>query len=440
MNLKPFNYVIGDIETGSIFEHITVGDIWDSCLCAVVRALYYERASSDLPFRLGYPNAPELVENQVSVVAVSDWFQCDHLKKKGRLVPAAGALKKYGVECRAFVQEDIHAGLIAMKSRIDSRYFVGLLPQVSPWFFREKLLSDGEKQMLMSILNNDDVILNQKLREFIERINLETKLKVAQMDAFISNLLENKLQKHKEREEELLSLMSECEERMRSLMSEYTEVSSRIIGIRGSHNDDDISLFASSFVSNPNCQVESINGSKITFIATGLLSNFDKSAYEAISRTYGSSLYESCYLRTVQHDVFKAFLDEVTLGKRYRLNLAGKFTLDFASNTYALCRTSDNVLHENAMPNPHIAHYICAGGFAAMFNEAFRRGDYLEVLDIIFSEVQNINWSDSSPVGKFSNDIFKRYWKHPCVFDKVEKKFISPSDLVKILEVKQNGE
>lgn len=438
MKLKPCNYVLDDIETGSIFEHITVGDVWDSCLCAVVRALYYERASSDLPFRLGYPNAPELVENQVSVVAVSDWFQCDHLKKKGRLVPAAGALKKYGVECRAFVQEDIRAGLIAMKSHIDTRFFVGLLPQVSPWFFKDKMLRDSEKEMLLAALNNDDDALNQKLQEFVIRIDLNTKLKIAKIDLFISKLLENKLKKHMERESELLRRISECEDRIRDLMSEYTDTANQILGIKSSHSDCNVSLFANSFISNPNCHIVSIDGSKITFTATGFLSNFSKSAYEAVSRTFGSSLYDYCRVGSIQKNVFKSFLDEVTFGRRYRLNLSGRFTLDFASNTFILHNTGSGALHENAVPNPHIAHYACAGGFWPLFNDAFRRGDYLEVLDIVFSEVQNINWTDPSPLRCFSEDICRLYWCRPCVWDKAEKKFIAPSDLAKSLEVNQD--
>lgn len=421
-----------------LFPYIDTYASWGSePIHVAARVIYHDRATQECPFKVRVSDKLSFEENCITISVVRDWFACDDLKKKGRAVAAAGALKKFNIDCKAFVCEDMRSGVIALSKNYETRLLISLFPQVTPWFFKGKPLSESEKQLLMATLTGDSDTFNRIVKEFVDSHHLESKIKVLQMNNFVSSLLENKLRVFKAKEERLLSEISDCEDRIRQKMAEYTEVCNTVLGIKGSHQNDEVKQFAEAFASNPNCFIDSISGGTVTFVATGFLTNFSRPAYEAVSKTTDSCLYEYASMNRISKTVLKAVLDEVVLGKRYRVNLSGKFKIDFLSNTVTLIRTYDAKQRDNAMPNPHISHYTCAGGFMARYNEAFRDGDYMEVLDIVFSEVQNINWTDYSPVSRFGQDLCGDYWKQPCVWDKVEKKFITPADLAAILEVRE---
>lgn len=422
-----------------LFSHIDTGEFWhgDYVVHAAARILYYNRASEEHPFKLVFSSNLTFQKDCVAVVYVNDWHECSKLKQDGKVVNAAGALKKFNVDCRAFINEELRAGIIAIQKDINYQYLVSLLPQMTPWFFRENLLAETEKELLLAALTSDSDKFNAIVQDFVNGIKLDAKIKTAQLEKFVGGLLEVKLKRLNEREERILSDMRNYEDRIRNLMAEYTEISSQIIGIKNSHDDDMAKEFAQAFAANKNCHISEISGAQITFVATGHLTNFSKPAYESLARATDSCLYSSCAYAGVSKTMFKQLMDEVILGKRYRINLSGKFKLDFGANNYTLCNTNSSTLHENAIPNPHITRYQCAGGFAAMYVEAFRSGDYLEVLDIVFSEVQNLNWTDYTVISVFANYLCSSYWRKSCIWDKAEQKYISPADLIKILEAEE---
>lgn len=433
------NSVLFERDVKDLFPYINTEEFWygDNVVHAAARILYCNRASEEHPFNLIFSNNLAFQKDCVVIAYVADWHECSKLKQNGKVVNAAGALKKFNVDCRAFINEELRAGIIVLQKDINYQYLVSLLPQMTPWFFRENLLTETEKELLLAALTSDSDKFNSIVRDFVSSINLDAKIKTAQLEKFVGGLLEVKLKRLNEREERVLNDMRNYEERIRNLMAEYTEITANIMGIKNSHDDDMAKEFAQAFASNKNCHISEISGAQITFVATGHLTNFSKPAYETLSRTADSCLYSSCAYAGVSKELFKRFMDEVVLGKRYRINLSGKFKLDFGANNYTLCSTNSSTLHENAIPNPHITRYQCAGGFAAMYVEAFRSGDYLEVLDIVFSEVQNLNWTDYTVINVFADYLCGSYWRKPCIWDKTEQKYISPADLIKILEAEE---
>ena len=408
---------------------------------AVARILYCNRATKESPLQIQKINGAAFCENTVFVAFIEDWFECDILKKNGKIVPAAAALNRFKIEAKAFINEELKSGVIAVKRHA---YFnpllLTLLPQVTPWFFKDKPLTEWEKEFLMSLLKDEESVYDSKVSEFSAQINLESLIKKAKLEKFVGDLLQRKINTLVLQEKSIIEKMVSYEDEIRLLQAELTEVGQKIIGIKSTHEDDSVASFANAIATNKNCIVKNYSNAELDIVVMGHLVNFSKTAYESISRSYNSCFYSSCaYSSTVTKQLFHRMMDELLLGKKYRINLAGEFKIDFSKNNIRLLRTYGSVLHENAIPNPHIAHYACAGGFMAMYNEAFRSGDYLEVLDVAFSEVQNINWTDYSPVGAFMEDLCALYWGRPCVWNKEDKKYITPHDLADILRQEVEG-
>lgn len=393
-------------------------------------ALYCKRASADNPISFLYPAIEDIkpTKNTVFFVGAKDLFEYADFKNFGKEVKEAFALKKLGLEAKAFVNEDIRSGLIVVDTNsisVDTAcHSVMLLPKVTPWFFKENPLTQFEIELLKS---------NGRIDRYAKKILLEydltEKFYCFKMGKFVDSLLERKVSDLMREEKSLLVKMAEQEEALRALQKKYDRINHEIIGVKASHDANKIEEFLNVLTNNPNCQVTKFSGATIELVITGYLTNFSKTAYEAVSREKRSVLFLDHY-----DPCKKKMFDELILGNRYKINFAGKFIFDFGTNHISLCRTYSDKLAENTIPNPHIAQYACAGGFAQLYREA--AGDYLETLDIAFSEVQNLNWTDTSPVFMFAKWIDSNYWSVKCVWDKMNKTYISPEELYQTIQQK----
>lgn len=413
-------------EFNQCFPYINVNSALQLTPYAI--ALYCRRASADNPITFLCPSIRDIkpTKNTVFFARVNDLFEYADFKNFGKEVKEAFALKKLGVEAKAFVNEDIRSGLVVIdaNSTNTEHYFVMLLPKVTPWFFKENPLTQFEIELLKSNGRSD-----RYTKKIILEYDLAEKFYCFKMGKFVDSLLERKVSNLMSEEKSLLVKMAEQEEALRALQRKYDRINHEIIGVKASHDANKIEEFLNVLTNNPNCQVTKFSGATIEFVITGYLTNFSKTAYEAVSREKRASLYLGNY-----DPCKKKMFDELILGNRYKINFAGKFIFNFETNHISLCRTHSDKLAENTIPNPHIAQYACAGGFAQLYREA--AGDYLETLDIAFSEVQNLNWTDTSPVSTFAKWIDSDYWSVQCVWDKVNKTYISPEELYQTIQQK----
>jgi len=416
-----------------LYPHIDISALWDTeyPMITVARILYGERTSEENRIYIRKANGyGGWFENSVLLNTVDDVNVAAEWFAGGREVPAAAALRKFNVEARAFINEELRAGVINIKRGRNTEPVVYMLfPQVTQWMFKDKPITDWEKKFLLSLSGSGNEYTNM-VQEHIAERNISMMIKKRQFDNFVGKLLDIKLETQTRMEKETLVQIKNHESAIRDLLAKYTDICNQIAGIKAGHADDSISDFKTMFLNNPNCFLKQITGSTVVFYLNGFVTNFDEEAYEAVSRETDSSLYSNSGRCPATRRQLKTMFDELFLGNRYRLNLFGGFTLDFARNTIRLidgCNCDEAM--RNAMPNPHIVYYQCGGGFTSLHNVALMRGDYAEVLDIAFSQVQNINWSDYSPVSRFAEGFYTTYWNKPCIWDKRQSQFIAPEDL-----------
>lgn len=434
-------------EARQLFPQIDTSDFHDSdyLFHTTMRILYADHATEECPIklRLFWGDWPGFERNTIQIVFDGQEIgkNAKELCKTASEVEATAIFMRYKMELKAFVKEDLRCGVVFVNGLATNKehYILSLFARLSPWFFKENSLTTIERELLTCLLKDNASDFNALAEKWSLERNIESQIQNIQFKEFISKLLERKQQRYTEKEKSLISEIQNTEDTLRVLYREYNEISAMLLGIKDKHDDDAVNDFANVFRSNPNCKLIKARGTQIEFVLTGFITNFNESTYRSVSRETQSVLYQGSRTAGIDVNVFKKMLDELMLGNRYRLNCAGKFVLDFGSNTIALQHTYSNRIANHAMPNPHIAHFTCMGGFAALYNSAFKSGDYMEVLDIAFSEVQNVNWADYSPVSKLGQDLAGNYWNVECVWDKKENKFIKPSELMNILKGAENG-
>lgn len=419
---------------GCAFEYGSMGIVW-----AVARILYGSRTSADEPIRISYA-MPAEGRNTVQIRFCDDvnaYSPPDGWKP----LNVAGILARYKIQAKAYISRELQSSVIVASWGADARYLLSLLPRLTPWAFHDAPPTEWEKKFVYSLLATSDADFLSMVDEYARRENLSAKIEGAQLTAFLDGLLDAKTRDLEVESEQIRLDMVRYEEAIRELLTRQTDVFNRLLGIRAGHNNEAIQEFKAVFMGNPNCHVIQADKSTLVFGVVGFITNFNETTYQIISRELHSTLYDSWGALTNSREVLKCVYDELFLGDRYRINTYGAVELNLECGTAALSRrriVGDWI--RNAIPNPHMVHYHCPGGFGALYNHAMQAGDYAEVLEIAFSEVQNVNWADSVVVRKFADDICSNRSNTPCIWDKQEKQFITPCELAKRKEAEQLAE
>lgn len=339
--------------------------------------------------------------------------------------------QKCGVCVRVFVNRELRCSHMYVENAFigdgaEARALGALLPQAAPWMFATAALTDWEKELCTSLLAARPASAEDKIKQYFEeRSFFDAKLKQAQIRGFVDGLLEAKLSALKLQEATIHSLILEAEQKHNELMAEQHSIALKILGVRAEHRDSSLEDFVTAFVANPNCQVVAASGASLTIAVAGTITNHNESTYRVMAREKNSPLYPTY----CDASLLQLVWDELFLKDRYRIQCSGAISIRLDGGYVEIVRGEAGNF-PNAMPNPHMYHYACAGGFKAMYREAMERNDCADVLDIAFSEVKNINWADSTVVGHFAQDVLG-YWRNKaCIWDKDEKVFITPQTLM----------
>lgn len=427
-------------DAGAYFPYIDIEECRNMLMAVAVRILYKSRVDENTAFgivreRLG--NAPETL-----YLYLADYDEYARMATPQGFTPvnAVQILKKYGIEAKGWINEERHISYLVVHnfSSSLSKQLVAVFPQMTPWRFRTKPLTDWEKQFLIALLA-DDATARSMVEEYCVTNRVQEQARGAQLDQLIADLLKIKLADAIGRERDWLSTIRSLEAQLQNAYQNYDEVCATIVGIKANHSEDGCMDFKNALLTNPNCHLTEVYQSNVSFFLTGFVTNFSEHKLESIIAHDRSHMFDYATELGCSVQQLRTLYRELFMGKRYRLNVFGGFSVDLAHNTVTLLsRSSDLSVSRNAMPNPHIYYYACQGGFAQDYRKAFADRDYADILATAASEVSNINWTDISPVSNLVEDLCCRCAQVPCVWDKQAKEFITPRELAE--RVRANGQ
>lgn len=303
-----------------------------------------------------------------------------------------------------------------------------LLPAMAPWVFRDQPLTEEEKELLRLCATNHTEA-DRYIHEWrtTHQQTLRTIARQRQMTTFIEALSERRVADLRDQESYLLSRLAGLAEDYNKVNHDYQQIVATIRGTLAGYEDEDLTGFVNLVSSHPDIELDSIRGTELRLTLAGWADNFSEGKLTDLLG-YNSELFSGI---PVAPDVAKQCYQELFFGTRFKVKLFGAFSFDFGGGGVNLYRNSGSEAFPGAIPNPHIYYFACAGGFAALHREAMRKGDYMEALEIAFSEVRNINFGDYSPVCRFVADLWKG-GHH--VWDDAQQRWITMQELVNILE------
>ena len=442
--MDPDVKLLGSEDGAELFPHLTcVSDAPRTpsnfdihrMITAVCRALLGKLTSADMPLVIvrGAKEWSGFRPNTVFLLGRPMNEQDQTLCRSARCIGAGSILRRYGCDCAVYVDDYNHSSVIASESLYRE---LTMLVHATPWL-RHQQPTQLEKNIMGALLRKGEAPVAELAAWCREHRVAET-LNVKKMQTFTKGLLERRSKVYQKEADELNRRIAQAEADIRAWRSDLRKMNYVLLGIQASDDTDAAETFVQAITTNPNIKVVSVGDMTIQIAVAADVTNFNRQSYVAVTNELGSVLYRFEDCRAAQL-LMKKLLDAMFIGDRYRLRCSGLIKIDLDAGNVTLIKTSQG-LHENAMPNPHIAEFGCVGGFGRMYRDAMDSGEYLDVLDIAFSEVGNINWADYTVLNRFAYNLRDKYWSLECIWDREEKQFISPKELMERIKREETHE
>ena len=314
------------------------------------------------------------------------------------------------------------------------------MPRVMPWLFEKNPLSESEIALLRSLAQPE------KNEDFIAAINaIETSMdfrskEIATMfDNFCSSDLVTKIDEY---DSSILDLQRSIESRyddIRRMNRDIEDYMTKLVNMRnkqarGEKEDIEVVEYLKSA---KNIDLLKRERSDIYFAITSNLDQFDEDMFDSCvmsdSGRQGYVFSNSSY----EEDTTRNLLKAIFIDHRFSLKAFSIWKMRTDAKVYPISKAEINYsdyseLMGDSMPNPHIYHFACVGGYRSMFEDARARRDYTAGIMTAVRSAGSINWVDSTVIAKFIQMLFKNEYK--CLVDNKTGTHLYAKEAIAILK------
>ena len=186
------------------------------------------------------------------------------------------------------------------------------------------------------------------------------------------------------------------------------EASIRLMGLEekartGSGEDSELMEY---FLCNKALDIQRVSGDKIYFVVKGYLDYFDRACAERTIKNQNSFVHTGAPSADVDKNT-TMLLKEIFVNPdpRLKIKVCAAYVIDIANRQLdAVKGYSFTAVAPDYMPNPHINNYRCIGNYRAPITDAFRRNDYIGVIEQCVASCSSLNWTDGTVMASFMRE------------------------------------
>jgi len=184
------------------------------------------------------------------------------------------------------------------------------------------------------------------------------------------------------------------------------------------------------FMCNKNLTIIRVEGTVIEFVAHGYVDIYDEDAFEQYASNHDGYLYcgiVHSIMESEMETLYRAiFSDDI-----YKLRICAAYTVDMKSGIKALRHFTFPAESKTYFPNTHIQSFGCIGNYAGRFQEYMQKRDYVGAIDQAVVSARNLNFYDSSVIGRFAEDFSRT--TIPCL-EARDGRLLTPLEAITELE------
>lgn len=281
------------------------------------------------------------------------------------------------------------------------------LTRIMPWYLcpgGDKAANEEERNLLMSLIMSEFSLDDYKtmINKFADKYDFRTYSIKTLLDGFELKFEREEGERLKQQINNILSNIRNYETHIAENMREYHNVNRRLTAINLMTGEEKESELMEYFIANKSLEVESLDGSRLTFTVHAPVVFFDSEEAESVIENHNSAIYHD---RTIRGVDLGKLLKAIFVEKTLKLWFCSAFKLNVGERIYTLDNYSFAGKCSDCMPNPHINRYNCLGDYEHRINEAIMNGDYVGAVSTCVSSAYSLNWSDYTVMDYFYNQI-----------------------------------
>ena len=312
-------------------------------------------------------------------------------------------------------------------------FIASFIPRLCPWIFKDKPLSDKEKEVLKAMSEHKESEVTSALTEFysssefsdycfeIETGAIIERLRSGRLNA-LRDEIENIYRSIREKAESLAQLRSRVHERevlasdMMQGLVDYDGIKDALREVRGK------------------IHVSMEYGTPIYTVRSDLV-NFDfAEAVRKIKRSDYTMWSSSYRVTNTERALTKVFESN---GK-YRLQMCSVFDFD-SDYPQVFRRNGFTPFMENRMANPHHINFHCLGSFEMDLADLSSAGDYYGLFMTMIESTGTVNVNEGVTMERFISSLYGAYPTTKCIRDTETDKLYTLEEIYN-LEEEHKGE
>lgn len=303
--------------------------------------------------------------------------------------------------------------LFTARLSVVTMHFIQMaIPAFLPWYFgTERRLNDEERALLHSCGERNSKKYLECLHALAEEYDFYS-ARLVQLDGFETLALK---QEYKNLTDEVKSAMERVEYLTREL-GEAIENKDRTerqawgvlsaIDKTGEHSE-----FKEYFLKNRNrfklVRMDA-DGRTLEFECMGYADNFDDDFAKKIIANKHSELYTRRGSRPrVSSKRMARLFEAIFVTREVRLKLCGVYIAQIARK---ICETRSGYEYDEScigyMPNPHLNHHRCLGGYGKIFAQFLQQANYVGFMEQAMASCESINLNEPPTFGPFMEDMY----------------------------------
>lgn len=290
-------------------------------------------------------------------------------------------------------------------------YFQSFISRLTPWHFKDKPLTDDERLLAASLIERDpakyiDIMeriadrydfRSAKIKELLSQF--ETAARRGNLEAVRRSLEENTIQldHNTTMYQRLILLRDELKIKIAGLEA--------LIAEGGGESE-----IMDYFICNKALDPVRTSGSRIEFIVSCYLENFDPDMYERIAENRNSYIYTTVSNNPLfrDFDVRKKFLDAIFSEEPIlKIKMCAFYGIDLMGEVYSESHYDYPVDYCDRMPNPHLDQHDCLGNHRRYIEQKIMEGDCVYAVEQCVASAKSVNVGESATFPGFLDRLFR---------------------------------
>lgn len=315
-------------------------------------------------------------------------------------------------EMRFYINREMRSSVIFIAAPTVRlwHYVQSFISRMVPWYFDENPLNEEEMKLARALVQRYASEYERLIQEMAEKYDFRSKRIQILLNGFEINDQRRRLKDVEVRMKDNERNINRNVDQYMQLIEQRTELAVQRDGLKLQISEGVESELAEYFVCNKHLNPISVDGSRLLFIVSCYLENFDPEMFEQISKNEKSYIYTDYAIGNSKFrpiDVRKRFLSAIFSDEPLlKIKMCAYYNIDLRGSVSSYSGYTFPTEYDDRIPNPHLQRHNCIGNHKRYIEECLRARNNIGAVEQCIASAKSINIGESATFPYLLKELF----------------------------------